>query len=68
MLSLTCATVHSLTVADFYNDTNAAIVETVTGTGDSSTHDLPVKISNIVDFATVSNYSVSKTASHEYHS
>ena len=36
ILSLTCATVHSLTVADFYNDTNAAIVETVTGTGDSS--------------------------------
>ena len=38
---MTCTTVNSLTVADFYNDTSAAIVETVTGTGKSKTHDLP---------------------------
>ena len=55
---MTCTTVHSLTVDDFYNDTNADIVETVTGTAASSRHDYPVHISNL-DFETVSRYSVS---------
>ena len=66
-LSLTCTTVYSLTVDDFYNDTNAAIIETVTSTTRGSIHDLPVSISNIKDFVTASQYAVRKTASHESH-
>ena len=46
---MTCTTVHSLPVDDYYNDTSAAIVETVTGTGKSKTHNLPFHISNIAN-------------------
>ena len=59
ILSLTCTTVRSLTVDDFYNDTNADIVVTVSGSGASSRHDYPVHIISNLDFETVSRYSVS---------
>ena len=55
---MTCATVHSLTVEDYYNDTNADIVETVSGTGSSIPQNLPVHISNLINFPTTSRYSV----------
>ena len=56
---MTCTTVHSLTVDDFYNDINAAIVETVTDTVSSSNRDLPVHISNLISFDVVARYRVS---------
>ena len=60
ILSLTCTTVHSLTVDDFYNDTNADIVETRTDDSFSTDRDLPISISNILDFGAASKYAVSK--------
>ena len=53
-------TVHSLTVDDFYNDTNADIVETRTDDSFSTDRDLPISISNILDFGAASKYAVSK--------
>ena len=56
-MCLTCTTVHSLTVADFYNDTNAEILNS---TNSSNAYSLPVHISNLKYFVTVSSYYVSQ--------
>ena len=54
-MCLTCTTVHSLTVADFYNDNNAEILNS---TNSSNSYSLPVHISNLKHFVTVSSFFV----------
>ena len=56
-MGLTCTTVHSLTVADFYKDTNAEILAK---TNSSNAYSLPIHISNLKYFVTVSSYYVSQ--------